>query len=163
MGKGGGILPVTIHNNKLYFLFGLDKDGWSDFGGSRENNEKPFQTAIREGCEELNGFLNSKTLKSYVRKHLIIDLDVNTYVSYLFYIPYNEYIEQYFNNNSYFMRSKLPHQVDKDGLLEKEKVKWFSLTTIKRNKKQFRKWYHIVLKQIIVNKDTIEERIKKYI
>ena len=36
MGKGGGILPVTIHNNKLYFLFGLDRDGWSDFGGSKE-------------------------------------------------------------------------------------------------------------------------------
>uniref|UniRef100_A0A6C0AVV1 Uncharacterized protein n=1 Tax=viral metagenome TaxID=1070528 RepID=A0A6C0AVV1_9ZZZZ len=163
MGKGGGILPVTIHNNKLLFLFGLDLDGWSDFGGSREANETPFQTAIREGCEELNGFLGCKTLKTYIKKHLIIELDNNTYVTYLFYIPYNEYIEQYFNNNSYFMRSKLPDQVDKDGLLEKEKIKWFSLTNIKRNKKTFRKWYHSILNLLNQNKKTIEENIKRYI
>ena len=38
---GGGILPVALHNNKLYFLFGketfnLSSPGWSDFGGSTE-------------------------------------------------------------------------------------------------------------------------------
>jgi len=163
MGKGGGVLPVTIHNNKLHFLFGLDEDGWSDFGGSRENNETPFQTAVREGCEELNGFFNCKTLKSYVKKNLIIELDNNTYVTYLFYIPYNKYIEEYFNNNSYFMRSKLPDQIHKDGLLEKEQIKWFSLTNMNSNKKKFRVWYHSVLKLINTNKGIIEEEIKKHV
>jgi len=43
---GGGILPVSIHKGKLYFLFSREyinskKDGglWSDFGGSKEKNE----------------------------------------------------------------------------------------------------------------------------
>jgi hypothetical protein len=35
---GAGVLPATIHNNKIYFLFGkenkfADTPGWSDFGG----------------------------------------------------------------------------------------------------------------------------------
>mgnify|MGYP005661278921 FL=1 len=59
----GSILPMAIHNNKLYFLFGkenpLEKSakGWSDFGGRLENSETPFSAAIREGSEELTGFL----------------------------------------------------------------------------------------------------------
>ena len=61
------------------------------------------------------------------------------------------------------MRSKLPDQVHNNGLLEKEKIKWFSLTNIKRNKKTFRKWYHSILNLLNQNKKTIEENIKKYI
>ena len=60
---GAGIIPVAIHNGKVYLLFGKEvQDGkWSDFGGGREHNETPFKTAIREGCEELSGFLGCKT------------------------------------------------------------------------------------------------------
>ena len=44
---GGGILPCTIHNNKLLFLFGkenkyADTPGWSDFGGGKDGNETPL-------------------------------------------------------------------------------------------------------------------------
>jgi len=59
----GSILPVTIHKGKLYFLFGKENPledsakGWSDFGGGCENGESPFETAMREGGEELTGFL----------------------------------------------------------------------------------------------------------
>ena len=41
---GAGILPTTIHNNKLYFLFGKENPledsskGWSDFGGGIEKD-----------------------------------------------------------------------------------------------------------------------------
>ena len=57
------ILPVTIHKNKLYFLFGKENEledsakGWSDFGGRVEKNESIFKGALREGSEELTGFL----------------------------------------------------------------------------------------------------------
>ena len=38
---GASILPVTIYNGKLYFLFGKERDidenpGWSDFGGGTD-------------------------------------------------------------------------------------------------------------------------------
>ena len=40
---GAGILPTTIHNDKLYFLFGKENqyedsaEGFSDFGGGTDN------------------------------------------------------------------------------------------------------------------------------
>ena len=61
------------------------------------------------------------------------------------------------------MRSKLPDQIHKDGLLEKEQIKWFSLTNMNSNKKKFRVWYHSVLKLINTNKGIIEEEIKKHV
>ena len=59
---GAGILPTTIINNKLYFLFGkenkyADTPGWSDFGGGTDNKETFMETSMREGAEELTGFL----------------------------------------------------------------------------------------------------------
>ena len=77
---GGGILPVAIKNNQLYFLLGKENDmadtpGWADFGGGNENNETNYQAAIREGVEELNGFLGSvNKMKKMVRNNKIIHL-----------------------------------------------------------------------------------------
>ena len=62
----GSILPITIHNDKLYFLFGKENEleksakGWSDFGGRAEAGETPYKAALREGSEELTGFLGNK-------------------------------------------------------------------------------------------------------
>ena len=56
---GAGVLPTTILNGKLYFLFGKENQyedsapGFSDFGGGTDNNEKFLETAVREGGEEL--------------------------------------------------------------------------------------------------------------
>lgn len=64
---GAGILPTTIHNNKLYFLFGKENKyedsapGFSDFGGGTDSNESLFDTAVREAGEELTGFLGNDT------------------------------------------------------------------------------------------------------
>jgi len=72
---GAGILPVSEHNGKLYFLFGKEtfddsgQLGWADFGGGKESQDTSvFDTAIREGGEELNGFLGyGKTLLNRVK------------------------------------------------------------------------------------------------
>ena len=62
---GVSILPVSIHNGQLYFLFGKEQaeeygiQGYSDFGGGREK-ESTFNGAIREGCEEMTGFLATR-------------------------------------------------------------------------------------------------------
>ena len=71
---GGGILPVAIKNNKIYFLFGKENElddtpGWADFGGGKEEGESPLDTATREGSEEINGFLGSaEKLREIVKK-----------------------------------------------------------------------------------------------
>ena len=72
---GASILPISVHNGKIYFLFGKERDvdetpGWSDFGGGNESGESYLDTAIREGSEELTGFLGGvadirKLLKKY--------------------------------------------------------------------------------------------------
>ena len=60
------ILPITIHNNKLHFLFGKENPmedsakGWSDFGGRVDDGETIIQAALREGSEELTGFLGDE-------------------------------------------------------------------------------------------------------
>ena len=103
----GSILPVTIHNDKLYFLFGKENPseksakGWSDFGGRLENKETPFEGAIREGSEELSGFLGNKSqLKSLIRKNGgIYKLKYNNYHLHLFFIEYDENLPKYFNQN----------------------------------------------------------------
>ena len=69
---GAGILPVSLHKNNLYFLFGLEENEkkWGDFGGSKEDNESKMETAVREGYEELNGFLGNKTDKKYYKSKI---------------------------------------------------------------------------------------------
>jgi hypothetical protein len=49
---GAGVLPTTIKDNKLYFLFGKENEfddtpGWSDFAGGQDVNESQMKTAIR--------------------------------------------------------------------------------------------------------------------
>ncbi len=58
----GSILPISFNTKgELCFLFGKENPmedsakGFSDFGGRLENNETPFQGALREGSEELTG------------------------------------------------------------------------------------------------------------
>lgn len=55
-----GVIPYTVHNDRLYFLFGRDyKTGEiCDFGGGRKKNETSKDTAIREFKEETNGIFS---------------------------------------------------------------------------------------------------------
>ena len=61
---GSGILPTTIHNGKLYFLFGKENKyedvapGFSDFGGGTDNKETFLSTAIRESGEDAGSLLS---------------------------------------------------------------------------------------------------------
>jgi hypothetical protein len=70
------ILPVAICNNELHFLFGKENEmedsakGFSDFGGRVESGESIYETALREGAEELCGFLgNPKQLSQLIKKN----------------------------------------------------------------------------------------------
>lgn len=79
---GAGLLPTAIHNNKLYFLFGKENKyedtspGWADFGGGTDNNETLLETSIREGTEELTGFIGSSNdIKQMIKKSGTYNVD----------------------------------------------------------------------------------------
>ena len=88
---GAGLLPVAIYKNMLIFLMGKERNSmlWCDFGGGKENNEEPIETAIREGGEEINGLLGlNDKLYNKVTTSLIAPIEYNRYTSFLFNIRF---------------------------------------------------------------------------
>lgn len=165
---GAGILPTTIHNNKIYFLFGKENQyedsasGFSDFGGGTDNNETFFQTAIREGTEELTGFLgSSRHLKNLLKKYGYYTIDYksegyNTYRSHLFPYPYDEFLPYYYNNNQQFLQKHLdPNIIKKTKIFEKQEIKWFCIDDILKRKKEFRSYFQNIIEMIYKEKDNI--------
>ena len=160
----GSILPVTIHNNKLYFLFGKENElessakGWSDFGGGCEKNEKPFQTALREGSEELTGFLGNKNeLKELIKKNGgTYNIEHNKYHIHIFYLEYDKNLPKYYNKNHIFLWNKMDKQLlSKSRLFEKIEIKWFSIEDMKKEKKKFRNFYQETVEIFINDMDNI--------
>jgi hypothetical protein len=165
---GAGILPITIFNNKLYFLFGKENkyedsaSGYSDFGGGTDNNETYLETAIREGTEELTGFLGSTIhLKNMLKKYGTFPIDYksegySTYRSHLFPYPYDELLPYYYNNNQQFLQKHLdPNIIKKTKIFEKEQIKWFCIDEILKRKKDFRSYYQNIIEIIYREKDEI--------
>jgi hypothetical protein len=161
---GAGVLPVAIVKGKLKFLFGKEagEKKWGDFGGGREGRETKFETAIREGCEELNGFLGCQNqLKKLVKSNEVAVIDTQGLHTYLFLIDYDENMCHYFNNNFKFMKQKMPHKINKNGLFEKSEIGWFSIEELKHSPGQFRSFYQKVLKNIVINYSSILASAKK--
>jgi hypothetical protein len=146
----GSILPITIHKNKLFFLFGKENPletsapGYSDFGGGCEGNETPYETALREGGEELTGFLGDSL---NIRKHInsnggVFKITHGSYHAHLFYLEYDEKLPVYYNQNHSFLWKRMNHEMLKQTkLFEKIKIEWFSLSDIKRRRNEFRGFY----------------------
>ena len=130
---GAGILPVTIMKGTIFFLLGRERynnNYWSDFGGSSIENESIYDTAIREGYEELDGLLGSKyELYKKVNNNLIKTCYVDKYTTFLFNTNYNElyYLQKHFNNNRKFIdNNKIIDYSNKiEGLFEKSEIKLF--------------------------------------
>ena len=107
----GSILPITIHKGKLFFLFGKENNmedsakGWSDFGGGVDKGETPFKTALREGGEELTGFLgDGKQISKHIKKNGgTYNITHDTYHVHMFYIDYDENLPKYYNQNHQYM------------------------------------------------------------
>jgi len=115
----GSILPVTIHNNKLFFLFGKENPmedsskGWSDFGGRMDSGETPFTAALREGSEELTGFLGNKNqIKKIIKKNGgFYKILHNTYHVHIFFMDYDENLPKYYNQNHKFLWEKMDKNI----------------------------------------------------
>ena len=171
---GAGILPTTIHNNKLYFLFGKENkyedyaSGFSDFGGGTNNKESFLQTAIREGSEELTGFLGTpKHISSLLKKYGYYTIDYNsegfsTYRCHIFPYPYDEMLPYYYNNNQQFLQKNLDPKVFKETtIFEKSEIKWVCVDDLLKMKKQFRSFYQNIIEKIYQEKSNIYEFMQK--
>ena len=171
---GGGILPTTIHNGKLYFLFGKEgkyedsASGFSDFGGGDESNESHLKTAAREASEELTGFLGPHTeISKMLNKCGTYNLDLksdgfNTYRTHIFPFEYDEHLPHYFNNNSQYIQNKLSPKIFKTTtIFEKVEIKWVCVDELKKMRPEFRKHYQLIIDMILNQKESIKIFIKK--
>lgn len=164
---GGGLLPVAIKNDRLYFLFGKENElddtpGWADFGGGHEEGETHFDTALREGSEEINGFLGSvEQLRKRVKKNKIATIKFKEYSTYIFKMEYDEKLPTYYKNNYEFFSRYLPHIKHKldNGLLEKSNIRWFSYEELKKEKNSFRSFYQNIVDMIIKQEKEITSKV----
>ena len=158
---GGSILPITVHNGKIMFLFGKERDidenpGWSDFGGGTDKGETFIDTASREGGEELTGFLGSS---ADIRKMLkngtfIVDYKssegYNTYRVHIVPIKYDPFLVYYYNNNQRFIQKHLDPKIISDTkIFEKPEIKWWTFSEIKKGRNQFRSFYKNIVDLIL--------------
>lgn len=158
---GAGILPVTIMRGTIFFLLGKEtynNNYWSDFGGTTIDNESIYQTAIREGYEELDGLFGNKyQLEKKVNNNLIKPYYIDRYTTFLFKVNYHElyYFEKYFNNHRNFIDTEL-NLNKKIGLFEKSEVKLFTKTDLVTNINQIRPFYREIVYQLMdLSKDEI--------
>lgn len=170
---GASILPVTIHKGKLYFLFGKERaidenPGWSDFGGGTDNKESYLQTAIREGGEELTGFLGSDAdIKQLIQKHGTYDIDYKStgygiFRVHIFPMKYDEYLPHYYNNNQKFLQKRLNPKIIRDSkIFEKAEIRWICIDEFAKMKKEFRSFYQNIVELILNKKPEINAFIRK--
>jgi hypothetical protein len=169
---GSSVLPITIHNGKLYFLFGKENEleksakGFSDFGGGVEQNEDVYKAALREGGEELTGFLgDGKVLEEHIKKNggIYKYYDKKTdYHVHMFYLKYDENLPIYYNNNHKFLWDRMKNQLSKTKLFEKIEIKWMCVDEIKKENMQiFRHFYSGIIMNITKEKSKIFNFIKK--
>jgi 8-oxo-dGTP pyrophosphatase MutT (NUDIX family) len=164
---GGGILPVAIKNDNVYFLFGKENElddtpGWADFGGGADNGETPFDTALREGSEEINGILGSaEQLRKQVKQNKISTIKFKTYTTYVYMMDYDSKLPFYYKNNYEFFSRYLPHVKHKkdNGLLEKSKIRWFTFEELKEEKKNFRSFYQNIVDLILKQEKMITDKM----
>jgi hypothetical protein len=166
---GGGILPTTIYKNKLYFLFGkenkyADTPGFSDFGGGTEKNESYLQTAIREGGEELTGFLGSDDeLSKMLKKRGTYNINNDgQYRMHIFFMKYDEALPHYYNNNQRFLQKRLePEIIKKTKIFEKAEICWFCIDELLPRKKEFRSYFQKIVEKIVAQQAKIFKFIQK--
>ena len=169
---GGGALPIALNkkDKKVYLLFGKENEylnknspGFSDFGGGEKPGESALDTALREGCEELNGFFGCEgEIKRLIKENLVTSLNHDRYTTFLFEIEYDDNLPYYFNNNYKFLKSHVNKLVrhSTNGLFEKSVIKWMTFDDLRKERSSFRSYYRNVVDVILENEDDIVRKLK---
>ena len=167
----GSILPVSFNDkNQLCFLFGKENPmedsakGFSDFGGRMDEGETPYTAALREASEELTGFLgDKKQLQKMIKKnggHL--PFTFGTYHVHIVFVKYDENLPKYFNQNHQFLWNAMDKNVLNDSkLFEKIEIDWFTVSDMKKRRKEFRNFYREYIDTFVQEKDKITKFIGK--
>ena len=174
---GSSILPVAIHNNKLYFLFGKENSleesapGFSDFGGGIEKGETPFETAIREGSEELTGFLGTPSqIKDHIKNaggtyaftHTNAKNSAQNYTVHIVNYPYDPILPKYYNANHHFLWDRMNRKFLKSTkLFEKIDIEWFCEDELNSRMQEYRPFYREVVETLLQKMSQIRKFIKK--
>lgn len=165
----GSILPVALYKNNLHFLFGKENPmedsakGFSDFGGRVDGKETPFDTAMREGGEELTGFLgDEKDLRKLVDKNGgVFPITVGTYNVHIFALDYDENLPKYYNQNHKFLWEKMDKTLLNDSkLFEKIEIQWFNTKQMVKRRHVFRPFYREIVDVILSKHDEIAAFVK---
>jgi len=165
----GSILPVALYKNKLHFLFGKENPmedsakGFSDFGGRADGDETPYDAAMREGSEELTGFLgNAATVRAMIKKYGgVLPITVGTYHVHIFAMDYDANLPKYYNQNHQFLWDKMDKTVlNESKLFEKIEIRWFSIDDMKRHKKWFRPFYREMVDVFLSKQEEIVAFVK---
>ena len=169
---GAGILPATIHNGELYFLFGKEgkyedsAPGFSDFGGGTDNNETFLETAVREAGEEFTGFLGTDSdVRKMLRKCGTYNIDYKTdghkvYRMHIFPFEYNHLLPHYYNNNQRFLQKRLSPQIFKTTkIFEKAEIRWIPVDELKAMRPQFRYYFQNIIDMMLAQKESIRKFI----
>ena len=153
---GGGVLPIAIYKGKVYFLFSREYinnkgDGglWSDFGGSKDDDETYFQTALREACEESDKIIGSKNTIKNLMENSLQEITINGYRTYIILIDYDKDLPKKFRNKFLYVKQNKPHLICKKGLYEKDMIKWYTYNDIKKKFDEFRPFYKKIVKTIL--------------
>jgi len=171
---GAGILPTTIFKNKLYFLLGKENKyedtapGFSDFGGGTDNKESFLETAVREGCEELTGFLGSEQdVKNKLERNGTYNIDNKSshgsiYRIHIFPMEYDHLLPFYYNNNQRFLQKRLDTEViKKSKIFEKAEIRWVCIDEIKKMKSQVRFFFKPIVDRLYNEREDIKKFIMK--
>lgn len=166
---GAGILPTTIIRGKIFLLFGKENQyedsapGYSDFGGGQDGRETMLQAAIREGGEELTGFLGTDAeVKRMVKRAYTIDSSDGKYRTHLFRMEYDPMLEKYYNNNQRFIQKRLDKEIIKKvKIFEKSEIHWFCIDELPKHRLKFRHFYREVVDKIYEEKREITAFIKQ--
>lgn len=165
---GSSILPVAYHKGQLYFLFGKENPkedsakGFSDFGGTVEQGGSIYNTALREGGEELTGFLgDSAILRKYIKRvGGPFRTSYNDYHIHIIPIQYDANLPIYYNQNHRFLWDRMDRNLlNKTKLFEKIEIQWFTTTQMKNKIKHFRSFYQDIVRHFLGK----QRQIKKYV
>ena len=153
-----GVLPISTHNDTIYFLLGReiyvegwnDSNKWSEFGGKIESHNIVYEAA-RELYEESMGIFG--TIQDTI--YNLIPVDIPHAMGYfLLWVNYDPMLPMYYNNIYKYLTSC--KQTCPEGYMEKSEIQWFSLNQlkylIKTQSQHFRPYFvktiHLIFKYL---------------